>query len=163
APAALHVLIWGGRPVLAAFVLSFSDYDMIRAPEFIGVDSYVELLGDTVFWKGVLNNLIIAGVGIPLSMLIALVLAVLLNRGLRGEGLCRTVLFLPQVTETVAVAMSWLWICAPTGIGRENTALWGCGIHAQAWLTQANLAHPAVNVVTIWQGIGLKMLTYVAS
>lgn len=163
APAALHILIWVGIPVLAAFVLSFTDYDMIERPSFVGVQNYLELLGDTIFWKGVVNNLIMAVVGIPISMLIALVLAVLLNRGLRGEGLFRTLVFLPHVTATVAVAMIWLWIYAPTGNGLANMALSAFGLPEQAWLTNANLALPSVILVTIWQGIGLKMLIYLAS
>ncbi|WP_263311398.1 carbohydrate ABC transporter permease [Brachybacterium atlanticum] len=163
APAALHILVWTGIPVLAAFVLSFTDYDMIERPSFIGVSNYIELLGDTIFWKGILNNLIMAVIGIPISMLIALVLAVLLNRGLRGEGLFRTLVFLPHVTATVAVAMIWLWIYAPTGNGLANMALSVFGIGPLDWLTEADLALPAVIVVTIWQGIGLKMLIYLAS
>ncbi|GAA1485550.1 carbohydrate ABC transporter permease [Brachybacterium fresconis] len=163
APAGLHVLIWTGFPVLAAFIFSFTDYDMIERPGFIGIANYIELLGDTIFWKGILNNLIIAVVGIPISMLAALVLATLLNRGLRGEGLFRTLVFLPHVTATVAVAMIWLWIYAPTGNGLANMALSALGLPQQAWLTDASLALPAVIVVTIWQGIGLKMLIYLAS
>lgn len=163
APAALHVAIWVGLPVLAALMFSFTDYDMVRAPQFIGFDNYVELLGDSIFWKGIVNNLIIAVVGIPISMLIALVLAVLLNRGLRGEGLFRTLVFLPHVTATVAVAMIWLWIYAPTGNGLANMALSAFGLPEQSWLQEANLALPAVILVTIWQGIGLKMLIYLAS
>lgn len=163
APAALHIIIWTGIPVIAAILLSFTSYDMINRPEFIGIGNYAEIMRDAIFWKAIGNNLIIAVVGIPISMLIALVLAVLLNQGLRGEGIFRTMVFLPHVTATVAVAMIWLWIYAPTDNGLANMVLSAFGIPNLAWLTNADIALPSVIIVTIWQGIGLKMLIYLAS
>lgn len=162
-PATLHVALWTGIPVIAAIVLSFTSYDMIRRPEFIGISNYLEIFRDDIFWKAVSHNLILAVVGIPISMLIALVLAVMLNQGLKGEGIFRTLVFLPHVTATVAVAMIWLWIYAPTDNGLANMALSLFGIENVAWLTSTNTSLAAVLFVTIWQGIGLKMLIYLAS
>ena len=163
APATLHVMIWTGIPVIAAIVLSFTSYDMIRRPEFIGVANYLEIFRDDIFWRAVSHNLILAVIGIPISMLLALVLAIMLNQGLRGEGIFRTLVFLPHVTATVAVAMIWLWIYAPTDNGLANMVLSFFGIDKVAWLTSTDTALWAVLFVTIWQGIGLKMLIYLAS
>lgn len=163
APATLHVALWTGIPVVAAIVLSFTSYDMIRRPEFIGIQNYLEIFRDDIFWRAVSHNLILAVVGIPISMLIALVLAVMLNQGMRGEGIFRTMVFLPHVTATVAVAMIWLWIYAPTDNGLANMALSLFGFGNVAWLTSTDTSLMSVLFVTIWQGIGLKMLIYLAS
>lgn len=162
-PAAFHVALWTGIPVIAAIALSFTTYDMINRPQFIGIGNYLEIFQDDIFWKAISHNLILAVVGIPISMLIALVLAIMLNQGLRGEGVFRTLVFLPHVTATVAVAMIWLWIYAPTDNGLANMALSLFGIENVAWLTSTNTSLMSVLIVTIWQGIGLKMLIYLAS
>lgn len=162
-PATFHVILWTGIPVIAAIILSFTSYDMIRRPEFIGISNYLEIFRDDIFWRAVTHNLILAVIGIPISMLIALVLAIMLNQGLRAEGIFRTLVFLPHVTATVAVAMIWLWIYAPTDNGLANMALSLFGIENVAWLTSTNTSLMAVLLVTIWQGIGLKMLIYLAS
>lgn len=163
APATFHVALWTGIPVVAAIVLSFTSYDMVSRPEFNGVGNYLEIFRDDIFWRAVSHNLILAVVGIPISMIIALVLAVMLNQGLKGEGIFRTMVFLPHVTATVAVAMIWLWIYAPTDNGLANMALSLLGFENSAWLTSPNTSLMSVLLVTIWQGIGLKMLIYLAS
>lgn len=163
APATFHVALWTGIPVVAAIVLSFASYDMVSRPEFIGIGNYLEIFRDEIFWRAVSHNLILAVVGIPISMIIALVLAVMLNQGLKGEGIFRTMVFLPHVTATVAVAMIWLWIYAPTDNGLANMALGLFGFENSAWLTNPNTSLMSVLLVTIWQGIGLKMLIYLAS
>ncbi|GAA1485268.1 sugar ABC transporter permease [Brachybacterium fresconis] len=163
APATFHVALWTGIPVVAAIVLSFTSYDMVSRPEFNGIGNYLEIFRDDIFWRAVSHNLILAVVGIPISMIIALVLAVMLNQGLKGEGIFRTMVFLPHVTATVAVAMIWLWIYAPTDNGLANIALGLFGFENSAWLTSPNTSLMSVLLVTIWQGIGLKMLIYLAS
>lgn len=163
APATLHSLFWIGIPVLIAVGLSFTSYDMVTAPEFVGLANYANIVADPIFWKAMRNNLILAAVGIPISMLLALLIAIQLNKGIRGQGIYRTLTFLPHVTATVAVAMIWLWIFAPTGNGLANIGLSAFGIEPLPWLTSPSTAIWAVLVVTIWQGIGLKMLIYLAA
>ncbi len=104
-----------------------------------------------------------AAFGVPISMFIALVAAVALNQGLKGQGFFRTMIFMPHVTATVAIAMIWLWIYSGDPSGLANRVLGFFGLAPQNWLTNADLALPAVIVVTIWQGIGLKMLIYLAA
>ncbi|MGJ6980605.1 carbohydrate ABC transporter permease [Aestuariimicrobium soli] len=162
-PAFVHTLLWVGGPVVAAIILSFTDYDVVNAPVFNGVDNYAEIMGDGVFWRALWHNLIMVVIGVPISMFIALVLAVALNQGLKAQSWFRTMIFMPHVTATVAIAMIWLWIYAPNEGGLANVLLGFVGITPQAWLTNSNLALPAVIIVTIWQGIGLKMLIYLAS
>ena len=86
APAVFHVLFWIGVPIIWSFVLSFTDYDVVRPPLFIGLDNYAELLTSPLFWKAVANNTLMTIVGVPIGIFISLVLAVLLNQGRRGQG-----------------------------------------------------------------------------
>lgn len=163
APAALHTLIWIGIPIIVAFILSLTAYDVVTRPRFNGFANYATIFQDTVFWKAVLNNVIIAGVGIPISMFLALVFATMLNRAIPGRGIFRVMVFLPHITATVAVAMIWLWIYSPSSSGLMNTVLGVVGIGPLPYLTSPKLALASVILVTIWQGIGLKMLIYLAS
>ncbi len=163
APATIHTLLWIGIPIIVALVLSFTAYDVVSAPRFHAGDNYPQIFQDTIFWKAVVNNVIIAGVGIPISMFLALVFAVMLNRAIPGRGIFRVMVFLPHITATVAVAMIWLWIYSPSSSGLMNTVLGVIGIGPLPYLTSPSLALPSVILVTIWQGIGLKMLIYLAA
>lgn len=163
APATLHTLLWIGIPIIVAIILSFTSYDVITRAQFTGLDNYAVLFADSLFWRSILHNVIIAAVGIPISMFLALVFAVMLNRGLPGRGIFRVMVFLPHITATVAVAMIWLWIYSPSENGLMNTVLGVIGIEPLAYLTDPDLALPSVILVTIWQGIGLKMIIYLAA
>ncbi|WP_203568850.1 carbohydrate ABC transporter permease [Aestuariimicrobium ganziense] len=162
-PALIHTLIWVGAPVVVAIFMSFTDYDVVNPPEFNGGANYTELMGDQVFWRALWHNLIMVTFGVPISMFIALVLAVALNQALRGQSWFRTMIFMPHVTATVAIAMIWLWIYAPGTPGLANRILSFVGLGPFNWLTSTDLALPAVILVTIWQGIGIKMLIYLAA
>lgn len=163
APATLHIAIWTGVPIVVAFILSLTNYDMLNPPQFIGFDNFVTLAGDPLFWRAMWHNLILAVVGVPVSMLIALMLAVMLNQGLRGTGVFRTAVFLPHVTATVAIAMIWLWIYSPGENGLFNIVGSFLGIPNQPFLTSASQSLASILLVTIWQGLGLKMMIYLAS
>lgn len=161
-PALLHVLLWIGVPVIAALVLSLTDYDVLTPPQFIGLANYVEAFGDPVFRRAMANTAIYAFFTVPVAMAIALVIAVMLNSRIRGRAVFRTAIFLPQVTATIAIALVWLWIYEPRN-GLANALLAFFGLSGQNWLSSTTWAMPSVIVVAIWQGIGLKMLIYLAA
>lgn len=163
APATLHTLLWIGVPMLIAISLSFTRYDIISAPTFVGLENYFEIAGNSTFWTAVRNTSLLAALTVPVSMLIAMVLAVMLNQAMRGVTLFRTAIFLPQVTATVAIAMIWLWIFIPNETGLLNRVLAVFGLGSHSWLTATTTALGSVALVMIWQGIGLKMLIYLAA
>ena len=163
APAALHTLIWIGIPIIVAFVLSMTAYDVVTSPQFNGFANYAVIFQDTIFWKAVLHNVIIAGVGIPISMFLALVFATMLNRAIPGRGIFRVMVFLPHITATVAVAMIWLWIYYAVVERSDEHRPRSRRNRPAPYLTSPELALASVILVTIWQGIGLKMLIYLAS
>jgi ABC-type sugar transport system permease subunit len=161
-PATLHAGIWIGLPMLASIVLSFTQYDVISAPRFIGLANFKDLFTDPVFMTSLKNTAVYAFFTVPVSMAIALVLAVMLNQGIRGQMLYRTAIFIPQVTATVAIALVWLWIYNPRG-GLANQLLGFFGIGQVSWLTDTAWSLPSIIAVGVWQGIGLKMLIYLAA
>ncbi|MGW1429234.1 carbohydrate ABC transporter permease [Streptomyces sp. NPDC002431] len=162
APALLHASLWIGLPVVASVVLAFTKYDVLTAPQFVGLDNFREMLGDAVFRKSVVNTVVYTFFTVPFGMLLGLLVALALHTGLRARGIFRTAVFLPQVTATVAIALVWLWIYNP-GNGLLNTLLSFLGIDGPAWLSSTTWAMPSVILVGIWQGIGMKMLIYLAA
>ena len=109
-----------------------------------------------------LNTSIYTFFTVPVAMAIALLIALMLNTRLAGRAIFRTAIFIPQVTATIAVALVWLWIYDPRS-GLANAVLSFLGLDGPAWLSSTDWAMPAVIVVGIWQGIGLKMLIYLAA
>ncbi|GGV95122.1 bicyclomycin resistance protein [Streptomyces gelaticus] len=162
APALLHASLWIGLPVVASVVLAFTKYDVLTAPQFVGLDNFSEMMGDAVFRRSVVNTVVYTFFTVPFGMMLGLLVALALHTGLKARGIFRTAVFLPQVTATVAIALVWLWIYNP-GNGLLNTLLSFLGIDGPAWLASTSWAMPSVILVGIWQGIGMKMLIYLAA
>ncbi|WP_245861932.1 carbohydrate ABC transporter permease [Sanguibacter antarcticus] len=162
APGALWLGFWVALPVVATFILSMTDYNVFNAPKFIGLDNYIHVWNDPVFHKATWNTVVYTFWTVPVSMAIAVVIAVALNQKLRAQSWYRAAFFLPQVTATVAIAMVWLWIYNPQQ-GLLNNALAIVGIPGHAWLESTDTALWAVSLVGVWQGIGMKMLIYIAA
>ncbi|MCX4850115.1 carbohydrate ABC transporter permease [Streptomyces sp. NBC_00893] len=162
APALLHASLWIGLPVVASVVLAFTKYDVLTAPQFVGLDNFTEMMGDAVFRKSIVNTVVYTFFTVPFGMMLGLLVALALHTGLKARGIFRTAVFLPQVTATVAIALVWLWIYNP-GNGLLNTLLSFLGIDGPAWLSSTSWAMPSVILVGIWQGIGMKMLIYLAA
>ncbi|MFJ5720833.1 carbohydrate ABC transporter permease [Streptomyces sp. NPDC093149] len=162
APALLHASLWIGLPVVASVVLAFTKYDVLTAPQFVGLDNFRDMMDDAVFRKSVVNTVIYTFFTVPFGMMLGLLVALALHTGLKARGIFRTAVFLPQVTATVAIALVWLWIYNP-GNGLLNTLLSFLGIDGPAWLSSTSWAMPSVILVGVWQGIGMKMLIYLAA
>ncbi|MFJ1624603.1 carbohydrate ABC transporter permease [Streptomyces sp. NPDC088190] len=162
APALLHASLWIGLPVVASVVLAFTKYDVLTAPQFVGLDNFRDMMDDAVFLKSIVNTVVYTFFTVPFGMMLGLLVALALHTGLKARGIFRTAVFLPQVTATVAIALVWLWIYNP-GNGLLNTLLSFLGIDGPAWLSSTSWAMPSVILVGIWQGIGMKMLIYLAA
>ncbi|WP_371606702.1 MULTISPECIES: carbohydrate ABC transporter permease [unclassified Streptomyces] len=162
APALLHASLWIGLPVVVSVGLAFTKYDVLTAPEFVGLANFRDMLDDAVFRKSIVNTLLYTFFTVPFGMALGLLVALALHTGLKARGIFRTAVFLPQVTATVAIALVWLWIYNPSN-GLLNTLLSFLGIEGPAWLSSTTWALPSVILVGIWQGIGMKMLIYLAA
>jgi len=166
-PFMLLFVIFRAGPVLASFALSFSSYDAISPPTWVGVANYRDILLGTeaatrLFWRAVGNTLYFTAGQVSLEMLAGLGLAVLVNsRALRAKLVWRTIYYLPVVTSAVAVSMVWLWIYHPQ-VGLLNSALQSVGLPKLAWLSSPDLAMPAIILMAVWQGAGWSMVIYLA-
>ncbi|WP_349425940.1 sugar ABC transporter permease [Microbacterium sp. LWS13-1.2] len=162
APAFLNITIFLGVPLVAAAVLSFTDYGLFSPPIFIGFQNYIDLIQDPDFLVSVVNTIVYTLLVVPLGMALALVGALALNMGIRARSLYRVLFYIPVVTATVSVATVWLWILNPN-VGLANEILGLFGLPPSRWLTSPDTALASLAMIGIWQGLGTKMVIYLAA
>lgn len=133
-----------------------------RPPRFVGLDAYADLFADPVFWKVVGNNLMYAGVTVPVSIAIALGMALWADARIPARSFVRAAYFTPTMLPMIAAANLWLFFYTP-GIGVIDHAAGLLGLGATNWLGQPETALWAVIVVTIWKESGFFMIFYLAA
>ncbi|WP_082927003.1 carbohydrate ABC transporter permease [Paenibacillus tuaregi] len=148
-------------PVLATFVISFSDWNLTNSFHFNGIDNYKELFQDPVFIQVMGNTFYFTLASVPIGIVISLLLAVILNQKLRFIRFYRAAFFIPVISSMVAVSVIWQWIYNPE-YGLLNYALSWFGIDGPAWLTDPHWAMPTVIVTSIWKSLGFNMLIFLA-
>lgn len=154
-------LIFIGYPMLYAVYASFTKWNGLSEPTFNGLDNYVEMIGDPYFWKA-MGNTVFMMIGIPVGLIISLLLALALNRRMRGTTFFRTVYYVPVISSLAAVAILWQW--AYNGdFGLINQVLAMLGIDGPNWLQDASTAKPAIIIMAVWKGVGFSMLLYLAA
>ncbi len=148
-------------PVFYNFFLSFHKYDLFVAPRWVGFQNYEFVFNDNVTRQSIFNTLLFAIEAVPLGTAIALLLAKLLDSDIKGRIVFRTLYYLPVISSVVVSAMVWRWIYNPE-FGLLNYFLGGLGVAPQKWLSDPNLALPALVIVTIWGSIGNNMIIFLA-
>jgi multiple sugar transport system permease protein len=160
-------------PVLASLVLSFTSWDLLTPPRFVGFSNFVELLGfrntvdgwranDPNFWKYLYNTLFMM-MSLPVNIATSLFLAVILIKKIRFTYFYRLIFFLPTILAGVAIFYLWRWIYNPE-YGLFNTMLGVVGIQGPTWLTDPFWAKPAIMIMGMWIGIGgTGMILYIAA
>jgi len=152
-------LIFG--PFGAAAYLSFTDYDILTRPAWIGLENFDKMLTeDPLFWKSLSVTTIYAVVSIPLQIALGLFLAILLNTNIKGLAWLRTVYYLPAVLSGVAVSFLWIWVFSADW-GILNYLLSLIGIDGPNWLTSEDWALTALIVMSLW-GVGAGLVIYLA-
>ena len=147
-------------PLCAAFYYSLCDYSVLLPPVFIGLDNYLDLAKDPLFWRSLGNTAYFATGSVSLGLLVSLSLALLLNSKVKGVGLYRTIFFLPSLMPVVAGSILWMWMYNGQS-GLINTALRALGINGPAWLADPNWAKPAIVIMAVW-GAGNAVVVYLA-
>jgi multiple sugar transport system permease protein len=137
-------------PAVATFALAFTEYDLLRSPEFVGAGNFRELFADDVFRISLRNSLFFIAAAVPLRLLGAFALALLLHRRFRGAGAYRTSVYLPTVVPDIAYALLWLWILNPL-YGPLNLALRYVMDEPPFWLTDPGDAQRAVVLMSLFQ------------
>ena len=161
APTLLGLAVLSAGPILATLAISLTKWDLLTAPKLIGLDNYVALLTDDRFLKALRNTFFYTIVSVPVGLTIALGLAIALNTKVRGISFIRTAYFLPVVTSTIAIALVWQWIYSADS-GLLNQVLGAVGIPSQKWLSDPVLAMPAIIAMSIWQGLGVNVIIFLA-
>jgi multiple sugar transport system permease protein len=160
-PQVVGLLAFTIFPVLMSLYLCFAKWDFVEAPEFVGLANFGAVLRDPLFYKSITNTLVLVVGIVPLTMGLALLLALLTNRAIRGLGFYKAAFFLPMVTSSVAIAMVWYWLYAPD-FGLINAAITPFGIPGPPWLADPVWAKPAVILMVSWQSVGYYYLLFLA-
>ncbi|MGD1901622.1 MAG: carbohydrate ABC transporter permease [Geitlerinemataceae cyanobacterium] len=163
APAAIALILTVFWPTLQAFYLSFTQYgyDLTQAPQWVGPANLQRLWRDPLFWKTLGQTLLYLVCAVPILVAVPLVLAVLVNRQLRGIRWFRAAYYTPVVISMVVAGLAWKYLYAENGLFNALLAAIGFtdGI---PWLTSPDLALFSVAIVTIWKGLGYYMTIYLA-
>ncbi len=164
APGLILFTIFTVFALVFAFWLTFHEWNLIQ-PEtpFVGLDNYRRMLDDEEYARSIINTAYYTGGTVPLTMGIGLLLALLLNQPIRFRGLFRTMYFLPIVTPFVVIAILWKWLFNPS-FGLINFYLLKTHLVTDPllWLSDKNLAMPAVILMSVWGGVGFSMVVYLA-
>jgi multiple sugar transport system permease protein len=148
-------------PIIASFVLSFTSWDLLTPPQWIGLENYRFMVGNTLFWTVIQNTFLYLILYVPAAIVLPLLVAILLNRPLKGISIFRAVYFLPVVTSTVAVALAWMWLYNPQ-YGVVNFFLKIFGIQGPRWLADPRYAMLGIAIMSIWKVLGYNMVIYLA-
>ena len=161
-PAVIVLIIFFFIPFFQTVVLSFLDYSTnIYEPVFNGIDNYINLFSNPIFYKVLWNTFIYLFTAVPVLAIFPLFLAILLNQNIKGITLYKIIIYLPVIVSIVVAAIAFKWLYADQGI--LNYFLSKMGINPVGWLTDPNFALYSVIIVTIWKGIGYYMIIYLAA
>ena len=160
-PWILGFLLFTVGPMAFSLFTSFTDYNIIMPPKWIGTDNYENLFtNDPFFYKSMLNTLWIVVVKIPIVTVASIAVALLLNVGVPGEKFFRGIIYLPNVLSGIAAIFLWQWILAPNGLFNRGLAL--IGINGPGWFVDPAWTKPGIVVMGMWW-IGGNILIYLAS
>lgn len=161
APWIIGFLCFTLGPIVASFYFSFTEWTVFAPPEWIGIENYVALLTKTpLFWVSLRVTTVAAFANIVFGTIISLVMAVLLNQGVRGASLYRTLFFLPVAVSGPATVLVWQWIYEPN-FGLANYLLGLVGITGPQWLSY-DWALSSLIILTLWSSIGGPVIIYLA-
>ena len=161
APALILILLFTVIPIIGSLILMFYDYSVLGTTKFIGFKNFIKAFQDRVFLISIKNSVLFVIV-VPVIQILAILLAVMVNRDLPGMKIFRTLFYIPVVTSMVAVSIIWGFIFDSNGV--INSALQNAGIISMplGFLSSKYGAMPCIMFITIWQGLGYYMMMYLA-
>jgi multiple sugar transport system permease protein len=160
-PAVLGLLLFQLGPVLASLALSFTNYEIISAPEWIGLDNYTRLVKDRLWLRSITVTLKYVSLYVPCALITAYAIALLMSQNVKGITVFRTMWYLPSVVPVVASATIWRWGLNPE-FGPINYPLKLLGLPAPRWLTDPDWIIPSIVFISIW-GLGNAVLVFLAA
>ncbi|HEY65693.1 MAG TPA: sugar ABC transporter permease [Caldilineae bacterium] len=166
-PWVLGFLIWTAFPIIASLYLSFTDYNVIQSPKWVGLKNYIRIFTkDIDFWPAIRITVMYAFFSVPLGITGSLLVAVLLNTDIRGLGLYRTIYYLPSILPAVATALLWRWVFNPDA-GLLNNLLQPIlrlfNMSPPNWFGDARFVLPAFIIISLWGIAGSNMVIFLAA
>lgn len=158
-PYIIFFLLFVGYPLMFSLVLVFHKWNIIGPMRFIGFGNFWQLLHDALFWKSLGNTLIFLTIHIPLQIIIALVIANILNQRIAARGFFRAAFFLPVVVSGVVVTILWQQLYSQE-TGLFNTLLSRIGLPKAPWLISTRLAMPSIAIMATWKNVGLYIVLF---
>ncbi len=160
-PWIIGFFLWTLGPMLASLFYAFTNWDLITTPTYVGLANFTTMFNDALVWQSLQVTTVYALVSVPLHIVFGMVLALLLNAGVRGQRFYRTAFYLPSVLSGVAVALLWRWLFS-TEFGLFNLLLSYVGITGPSWLGDPKWAMPSLILMSLW-GVGAGVIIYLAS
>jgi len=157
----LGFLIWTLGPMVASFILSFTDWNVVSTPHFIGIENFRKMfMEDFIFKKSIYATLYYTLGSVLSTIIFAFLIAVLLNQKIKGLPIFRTIFYLPSITPAIASAMLWIWLFNPD-FGLLNQLLGRFGIPRLQWIYDEKQVIPSLIFMSIW-GMGGTMIIFLA-
>ena len=161
-PALLIIAVFVLYPILAVFYYSFTEYDIVTAPKWVGLANYQHLIQDPTFWLALRHSLIYLIVT-PTLIILSILLAIAVNRNLPGIQVFRALYYLPAVSGSIAVGITWRWLFDTQGGLLNGLLIWlGLLKEPVQWLSEPAFTLPIAMLLTIWMGVGYYMVIFLA-
>ena len=161
APALILLIIFVFAPIVGSLPLMFFDYSVLGKTKFVGFDNFITAFHDRNFQAAIVNTVLFVVV-VPVIQILSILLAVLVNRKLRGITLFRTMYYIPVVTSMVAISILWGFLFDPSGLINTVLKNWGVISSSLGFLTDSRTAMLCIMFITVWQGLGYYMMMYLA-
>ena len=161
APSIALIGVFVVYPILAVVYFSFTDYDIVRPPVWVGLDNFVRVFADETFWLALTHSLIYLIVT-PTLIALSIALAIVVNRKLKGIQIYRALYFVPAVSGSIAIGLSWRWLFDRNVIVNGVLQSWGVIKEPIQWLAEPGLVLPIAMLLTIWAGIGYYAVIFLA-
>ena len=160
-PAIALIGVFVVYPILAVVYYSFTDYDIVRPPVWVGLDNFAKVFADKTFWLALTHSIVYLLVT-PILIALSIGLAIIVNRKLRGIQIYRALYFVPAVSGSIAIGLSWRWLFERNGFINGVLQSWGVIHEPVQWLSTPALVLPIAMLLTIWAGIGYYSVIFLA-
>jgi len=161
APALALLGVFVVYPIIAVVYYSFTDYDIVRPPVWVGLDNFQKLFADDTFWLALTHSFVYLLVT-PILIVLSILLAIVVNRQLRGIHVYRALYFVPAVSGSIAIGLSWRWLFDRSGFVNSVLQSWGIIHDPIQWLATPSLVLPLAMLLTIWAGFGYYSVIFLA-
>lgn len=160
---ALLFFVFQLAPVFISFFWSFTRYDVVHPPQFVGLANYKNILfDDPLFWKAILNTVLYVIGVVPIGVCFSLILAVAIDQKIKFKNFFKSIFFLPTVTAIVAVSVIWKWLYAGEKYGLFNYWIMKLGGQPIDWLASPTWTLLSIMIMSIWAGVGYNMILFLA-